>query len=112
MTLLQQEDYNREACTPLKQIIKQNVISVYRTPILLLPYILSNLYICRARILYFLTKGQMEASASRILVKESLIVRQTKRYTLPAFPEVENLGHGSMGRSWDDEKGSNCDHGE
>ena len=79
LTLLQQEDYNREACTPLKQIIKQNVISVYRTPILLLPYILSNLYICRARILYLLTKGQMEASASRILVKESLIIRQTKR---------------------------------
>ena len=42
----------------------------------------------------------MEASASRILVKESLIVRQTKRYILPAFPEVENLGHGGMGRSW------------
>ena len=54
----------------------------------------------------------MEASASRILVKESLIVRQTKRYTLPAFPGIENLSHGSMGWSWGDERGSGGDHGE
>ena len=54
----------------------------------------------------------MEASASRILVKEYLIVRQTKRYTLPAFPGRENLGHGGMGRSWGDERGSGGDDDE
>ena len=54
----------------------------------------------------------MEASASRISVKKSLIIRRTKRYTLLAFPEIEKLSHDSMGRNRGDEKDSDGDDNE
>ena len=54
----------------------------------------------------------MEACASRISVKESLIARRTKRYTLLAFPGIEKLSHDGMGRSRGDEKGDIGDDNE
>jgi len=68
------------ACTFLKRTNAKHYS--YLPDINNLPYILSNLYIYRARILCLWTKGQMEAYASRILVKESLIVRLTEGYAL------------------------------
>ena len=54
----------------------------------------------------------MEACASRISVKESLIARRTKRYTLLAFPEIENPSHDGMRRNRGDEKDSDGDDDE
>ena len=54
----------------------------------------------------------MEACASRISVKESLITRRTKRQALLAFPEIEKLSHDGMGRSRGDEKDSDGDDNE
>ena len=54
----------------------------------------------------------MEAYASRILVKEYLIVRKTDGQPLLTFPGIGNLSHGGMGRSWDDEKGCGGDDDE
>ena len=54
----------------------------------------------------------MEAYASRILVKECLIVRKTDGQPLLTFPGIGNLSHGGMGRSWDDEKGCGGDDDE
>ena len=75
-TINQQKKNQVGACTFLKRTNAKHYS--YLPDINNLPYILSNLYIYRARILRLWTKGQMEAYASRILVKKYLITRKTK----------------------------------